>query len=133
MPYRSGPHPSPLLAIHVHSGTLVGQISDEELTLLEAEALRKAETDRIKYQALHDFYVAQIQWEIDAEDRRNSIAAAQGVQVDVAKARRLITSLLSLYPQAPRRLDLVRNDSVFPEKHFYAGCSRQGYLGFEEL
>ncbi|KAJ3243727.1 hypothetical protein HDU78_011865 [Chytriomyces hyalinus] len=133
-------------------------LSDKQLHELEVLAVSKAPRDRLKYQQLHDFSVAELRHELDAADcvrqscRGKDQHAARGEELvkkrrklsakEVQSARQLIQTVLRgvHHNQVGTPASMVGHSLLddnktqhgFPELHFIRGCSSETFLGFDE-
>ncbi|KAI8611116.1 hypothetical protein BC830DRAFT_1200411 [Chytriomyces sp. MP71] len=109
------------------------KISDEELSVLEVEAILKAASDRIRLKPVHNFYLALTQWELDHEAFGAGLSNGKGLPMDVAQSRRVLSLLMKLYP--PTRFGSVGervNVAAEAERFVLPGSSGLVYLGFDE-
>ncbi|KAI8825366.1 hypothetical protein BJ741DRAFT_583992 [Chytriomyces cf. hyalinus JEL632] len=137
-------------------------LTDKQLHELEVLAASKAPHDRLKYQQLHDFSVAELRHELDTADclrqscrGRDQHSAARGQEPgkkrrklsakEVQSARQLIQTVLrgvhhTHHSQVGTPVSMVGHSILddsktqhgFPELHFIRGCSSETFLGFDE-
>ncbi|KAI8609699.1 hypothetical protein BC830DRAFT_813435 [Chytriomyces sp. MP71] len=129
---------APLNASHKHCGPKQSeqpesQVTDEELMLLEEEAILQAGPTRMRLQPVHDFYLALSRWELGREARVSALGSLSTEMhaMDAVQSRRVIGLLLKLYSgggSAKGTVNVTNGRDCF----FAPGGDKSLYLGFDE-